>query len=150
MLHNIQADGTVQFLFGADTSKTYKFSSSDTQDRVNDTPVSFTSTVTTTWRHYDVPATLKLLNKLKIFSSDSGLQVTVDGASLQTQFTTPTNVVTDSTLVTGPLGDLELFLAGKTTKDKYYRYKFTSTANLDQSSPMLNYFEVYYVPFHVF
>lgn len=150
MLHNVQADGTVQFLFGADTSKTYKFSASDTQDRVNSTPVSFTSTITTTWRHYDVPATLKLLNKLKIFSSDSSMTVTVDGASLQAEFTTPTNVVTDSTLVTGPLGDLELFLAGKTTKDKYYRYKFTSTANLDQSSPMLNYFEVYYIPFHVF
>lgn len=150
MLHNVQADGTVQFLFGADTSKIYKFSSSDTQDRVNDTPVSFTSTVTTTWRHYDVPATLKLLNKLKIFSSDSAMTVTVDGASLQAEFASPSNVVTDSTLATGPLGDFELFLAGKTTKDKYYRYKFTSTANLDQSSPMLNYFEVYYVPFHVF
>lgn len=150
MLHNVQADGTVQFLFGADTSKTYKFSSSDTQDRVNDTPVSFTSTITTTWRHYGVPATLKLLNKLKIFSSDSGLQVTVDGASTQAEFGTPSNVVTDSTLTAGPLGDLELFLAGRTTKDKYYRYKFTSTANLDQNSPALNYIEIYYVPFHVF
>jgi hypothetical protein len=87
---------------------------------------------------------------MKIHSSDGGLKVTIDGASTQAEFGTPASVVSNSPLVTGPLGDLELFLAGKTAKDKYYQYKFVSTADLDQNSPMLNYYEVYYIPFHTF
>ena len=149
-LLNVKADGSVQWLIATDDSQIHILQASSSQDREGQTPVSFTSTVQTTWRHLDTPQAIKILNKIKLFSSDAAIAVTIEGASTRAEFSSPAAVITSSVPVSGPLGDLEVYLAGLVSKDRFYRYKFVSTADLAETSPMLSYFETYFVPYTVF
>lgn len=152
-LLNVKADGSVQWLVAGDDRRIHILQAASTQDREGqtpDVPVSFTSTVQTTWRHLDTPQAIKILNKIKLFSSDAAIAVTIEGASTRAEFSSPAAVVTSSVPVSGPLGDLEVYLAGLTSKDRFYRYKFVSTADLAETSPMLSYWETYFVPYTVF
>ena len=154
LLSNIKADGTIQLLFAGDDSRLHKLADASTQDREGQTPdvaASFTSTMTTTWRHFDSPHAIKLLNKLKFFSSDATITAAVDGASTRSEFTTPASVLTATAPTTGPLGDFEVYLAGKVSKDRFYRFKFVSSADLSSSTaPVLSYFEAHHRPYTVF
>jgi hypothetical protein len=126
-LSNIKSDGTPQLIFGSSTSKLYKFNSSSTQDRVSDTPVSFTATIQTTFQDFGDPFSRKVLDELEIMTADAALATTVVGASTAAEFGSPTTVVTSAALSTSPLGEYKVYLAGSTTKDRFYRMKFVST-----------------------
>ena len=154
LLSNVTASGDVQLLFAGDDNRIHKAASASTQDKEGQNPdvaASFASTIQTTWRHFEAPHVLKLLNKMKLFSSDATLAVTIDGASTRAEFTTPANVIISVVPVSGPFGDLEVYLAGKITKDRFYRFKFVSTADLSSTTaPVLSYYEVHFLPFHIF
>jgi hypothetical protein len=148
MLHNINSSGTPQWLWTAGTNgKKYHFRSTDTKDRVADTPVDFTATIRTPWLALSDPTARKLLNELEVLTGDSTMTVTVESASTQAEFASPTTVVSGASLVTSPLGDFKVYLAGKVTKDKFYRFTFISTAVGD---PLLNYFALDFTPLHRF
>ena len=126
-LSNIKSDGTPQLIFGAATGKLYKFSTTAVQDRVSDTPVSFTATIQTTFQDFGDPFSRKVLDEMEIVTGDSGLLTTIVGASTAAEFDSPTAVVTSSALTTSPLGEYKVYLAGSTTEDRSYRFKFVST-----------------------
>ena len=79
-------------------------------------------------------------------TGDSALAVTVQGASTIAEFTTPAAVATSAALTTGPLGEYKLMLAGRTTKDRYYKLKFVSsgTSQVD----VLDGFSIELFPLH--
>lgn len=143
-LWNIPASGVPQAIFGADTSKLYKFNPASTQDRVGDTPVSFTALARTVWLDLGDPLTRKNLNEVEVIG-DNALTVDVDGATKYSEFATPASIVTSQALTLGPLDDYKVFLAGLVTKDRFYRFKFSSTA---ANNPLLAGFSVEVIPVH--
>lgn len=124
--YNINSSGNPQLLLSAQTGKYYQFGSSHTQDRVSDTPVTITMTVQTSWLSLGAPHTRKILNELEVGTSDTALVASVYGATLASGFSSPATVKS-GTLVAGPLDELKLYLAGSTTKDRFYRLRFVST-----------------------
>ena len=129
-LNNIKADGSVQFLFGASTGKVYNLDSAAVQDRVGDTPANFTATIRTSFQHFGNPLMRKVLTWMQVLTGDSGLLVSVDGASTKAEYDSPSVVVTDSAVYADPLGDFQVRLAGKTAKDRSYRLQFKSTGQV--------------------
>lgn len=57
------------------------------------------------------------------------MQITIEGASTDQEFGSPQTVVSAVTPVTSPFGDKTVYLAGSTTKSRFYRFTFTSTTN---------------------
>ena len=129
LLYNVNASGVPQLIMAGDNSKIYKYAVTNTQDRVSDTPVSFTATIISPWLNLGDGGVRKVLNKMEILGADAAMTVTIQGASSQAEFTTPATVVSAGALVTDQLGHLFLRLAGKTTKDRWYRYTLSSAAN---------------------
>jgi hypothetical protein len=128
-LFNITTAGLTQWIIGATTGSLYILDSSS-QDRVANGATSFTSTIQTQWLEFGDATTRKVLNEMDIQTGDSGLLVSVEGASTVAEFTTPQVVTSNQAIVVGPLGDYKAFLAGKTSKSRYYRFKFVSLNNV--------------------
>lgn len=127
MLYQLTFAGVPQMLFWAGVGAGYKFLPTLTQDRVNNTPVGFTCTARTSWLDFGDPSLRKLLNWMQVMTDDTGLLVSVDGASLRSDFASPRSVIANGSLIASPFKDLSLYLAGKTTRDRFYRFTFTST-----------------------
>jgi len=144
-LHNLQSSGVPQLIFGAGTGKLYEFDSAQTSDRVSDTPVAFNATAQTSWQDFGAPYARKLLQELELMTDNASLAVTIAGASTLVEFASPTAVVTSVNPVVGPLGEYKVFLAGSTTKDRYYRLKFVSAGS---AGTMLGGYALEYVPLH--
>jgi hypothetical protein len=147
MLFNINASGLPQFLFSSASvaGKIYNINASATQDRVGNTPADFTSTVQTSWLDLGQSTTRKVLNSLEVMTADSNLAVSVDGATNVGDFSSPTSVVSGTTLTGSYIGESFVPLAGKTTKFRFYRFKFVSTAN---ASSVVDYYRTNVVPVH--
>jgi hypothetical protein len=149
-LFNIDGNGNPQILFGSNGSTIYRFASTITQDRVGNTPVNFVCKANTSWLDFGDPTVRKLLNELEVMTVDyTTLQFTLDGASLDFEFGTPVNYVTNTTPVVGPLGDIKVYLAGvnpassNRAGDRFFRFSFTYTG-LGQN--MLSYLAAEVVP----
>lgn len=128
---NVNASGVPQWLIAASSGKVYQFLPTATQDRVNDTPVSFSATARTVWMHLGEPSKIKLLNWIEMVTGDPNLSVTVEGATTSAQaLSSPRSVVSAVTPSTSPEGRTKVFLAGKAAKDRYYRFTFTSAAGI--------------------
>ena len=145
-LHNIDVEGIPQLLFGAGSGVVYKFRSTDTQDRVNNTPVSFTTTVRTSWLDLGDPHIRKAINWVEINGVDSALSLTAQGASTDTTFTSPNSVASAVAPTAGPFGDLRYFIAPSTAKDRFYRFQFVSSAST--TSPILRMLTINVSPVH--
>lgn len=131
-LFNINLSGTPQWLVGAGSGKTYQFLPTAKQDRVNDTPVAISVTITTPWLHLGEPTHVKALNEVEVITQDANMLVTVQGASTQSlAVTAPNTVVSSAPLTLSPRGFYKLYLAGNTSKDRFYQFTFTSSAGLD-------------------
>lgn len=126
-LYHIDVTGVPFTYLLAASGKLYKLDPSVTQDRTGDTPLNFDVTIQTSWLDFGDPTLRKVLNELEVMTGDSSLAVTIQGASNISEFTTPAAVATSAALTTGPLGEYKLMLAGKTTKDRYYKLKFVSS-----------------------
>lgn len=84
---------------------------------------SITPNIRTSWLDFGDPTLVKSLNELDITTSDTGLSVTVEGANIQGDFSSPPFSYT-TTLVASPLGYKKIYLAGKATKYRFYRLTF--------------------------
>jgi hypothetical protein len=146
MLYFVNTSGVPKTFFCAATGKLYELGSAYTQDRVADTPVNFTATLQTSWLNLSDPTARKHLNDLEVATADSALSVSVDGASTDAEFTTPTSVLASTALAASFLGELRVPLAGKVSKDRHYRLKFVSTSNT--SNAILEYFRLSVIPAH--
>lgn len=130
-LYNITYAGLPQMLFWSHFSPGYKFVPGLFQDRVNNTPVNYTTSIKTPFMDFGDPTLRKVLNWMQVMTADAASTITVQGASTQAEFAAPSTVVTNAALITSPFGDLRLNLAGRTTKDRFYQFTFTSTGTAD-------------------
>lgn len=126
-LFNINASGVPQWLMAAPSGKVYQFGTTFSQDRVNDTPVAIIPVIQTPWLHLGEPTKVKALNEIEIITGDSGLLTTIDGASVYAQTLSPNSVITSAALSQSVRGFNKVYLAGLTTKDRFYRFTFTGT-----------------------
>lgn len=146
MLHVVSSTGVGNLLFGANgNQKIYNIDSTVFQDRTSDTPVTFTARARTVWLNKGDPKLRKLLNEFEAISADPNLQVTIEGASTADEFNTPSTIKSLQYLTNSPFGDKKLYLAGSTTKDRFYRYTFTS---IGTNSAFLNGYSIEVVPLH--
>lgn len=130
LLYNINASGIPQMILwssAAIASRGYKFVPGLVQDRVGNTPVSFTCTARTSWQDFGDGTLRKVLNWCQVTSDDSNITLAIDGASSASAFSAPRTVISATAFQLSPFGDLSIFLAGRTTKDRYYRFTFQST-----------------------
>lgn len=138
--YNVTQGGLPQLLFTQATNTvTCQFNSSLTTD----TGTSVTAVAQTSWIDFADPTAYKLLNELEVTTPDSNMTITIDGASTAAQFVTPRNVVSGASLVTGPLGTFKKYLAGSITRDRFYRFTFSSVA---VTNPVLESFRVDFAP----
>lgn len=143
-LMNVTSSGVTQWLFAASTGKLYQMLPSLTQDRVSDTPVSYSANAKTVWLHLGRPTEIKTLNEIEVITADSGMLVTVAGASTSAQAQTPLAVVTNAPLVLSPRGFLKTYLAAQTSKSRYYQFTFTSSNGI---ADVLQGYNIEAVPF---
>jgi hypothetical protein len=147
MLYNINSSGAIQRMFAipANPFSVNVFDASSTFDRANGTPVAITSTVRTAWLPLGDPRFRKILNDIEVITAETGtMLITIEGASSVADFSSPFTVVTNASLMQGVLGQgYKVFLAGLTTKYKYYRFTFATTGTALQ---VLNGYNVEYVP----
>lgn len=126
---DITQAGVPTTFFQAPSGAIYKFDPTQTQDRVGNTPVAIPVTARTTWLSIVDPSARLYLNELEVATGDSGLLVTVEGASTQAQWlTAPNTVVANAPLVTKPRGEFAVFLATAPARDRMYRFTFTSNS----------------------
>lgn len=123
-LANIPASGKPQGLFWTYDGTLCKWDTSLTQDRGNN----FTALAQTNWLEFDDPTSRKTLNEIEI-SGDSTLAVKVDGASQSSEFAVPTPVQSAMQLTPGPFGELKVYLAGATSRDRFYKFTFSSASS---------------------
>lgn len=145
MYYNRNASGVPQFLIATTTGKVYQMASTYSQDRTSDTPVSITSTGKTAFLSLGEPKARKTLNEIELLSGETGLTTTVTGASTHAEFASPVTVVSAAPLATSPLGEYKVYLAGKTSKDRYYQFTFVSTG---AQSVILDGYSVEFSPVH--
>lgn len=135
---NIDSSGIPQWLIASEWGltpsthggKIYQFSPTATQDRVSDTPVSFSAVIRTPWMHLGQPTAVKALNEIEVITGDSAMTVTVEGASRFAQVASPNTVVSNSALTSSFRNFLKLYLASSTAIDRHYRFTFTSSAGV--------------------
>jgi len=129
-LYYVSLSGVPRWI-NADTNGDIRFiNRTDVTDRALDTPVGIASTIQTSWMPLGDGQMRKLLNEIEVGTSLSGTLVTVEGATTQADFTSPHTVISNAPLVRNFLGDYKVFLAGSTTKDRYYRFTFTTTSTI--------------------
>jgi len=133
MLYNINSSGAIQRIFAIPTTPftVNLFDASYTSDRATGTPVAITSTVRTGWLPLGDPRFRKVLNDLEVLTAETGtMLVTIEGASSPDTFSAPITIISNASLIQGVLGQgWKVFLAGTTTKYKYYRITFTTTGS---------------------
>lgn len=128
-LYSITFAGIPQMLLWSSLGKGYEFKPSLTLDRVNNTPVGFTCTATTSWLDFGDPTLRKILNWMQVMTGDTALTVSINGASLTSDFLAPESVISNASLIASPFQDLTLHLAGRPSRDRFYQFTFTSVAS---------------------
>ena len=108
----------------------------------------FTWTWRTVWQDFGDPSARKLLNQFGCLTGNSAMTIAIDGASTAAHFATPNTVIGATALSTAPASNFADFfvpLAGKLSKDRYYRIQGTSTGT---SQNILSYYHLEYLPFN--
>jgi hypothetical protein len=148
MLYNITASGTIQEILASNgTNKRLWLTGRNySQDRVGVSATNITSTIRTGWLSLTDHRFRKILNDMDVMTQDTGLTVTVEGATTVADFTSPISVVSNTPLVQGVLGAWKVYLASSTTKYRFYRFTFTSTG---QQLQVLNGFSVEFIQMQV-
>lgn len=146
LLAIVSSSGVPKVLFGVDgNQKLYSFDTTDFRDRLEDGPVSFTATARTVWLDLGDIRGRAHLNEVEVVTADPFLQLKVNGASTAAEFITPTVVKNTSFLSTSPFGDKKLYLAGSTTRDRYYQLEFSSAGD---SQSFLTGYSLEVIPIH--
>lgn len=147
LLFNVTVSGGApQFLASTPaTTALCTFNMSSFQDNWNVTPNNIPVTVRTTWLSLNDPTAIKVINEMEVKTSDfANMLITVEGAKTVADFSSPTTIISNASLVSGPLGDKKLYLASSNTAFKFYRFTFTSTSNV------LDFMDMFSVEYHPF
>lgn len=139
MMFNINASGLPQWLFVAG-SNLMQYKSTTYQDN----GVSYQTLAKTSWLHLGAPTTRKILDELEVVG-DSSILVTIEGASTQADFLSPTVLKSAVPLVVSPFGQLKVYLATVPAKYRYYRLTFSVT---DQQPDFLDQLNFKAIPFN--
>lgn len=131
--------GKPQFVIQAQSGKLYVFDPTLFQDRVDEAPVSFPAMMRTSWLALGDGTARKYLNEIEVGSADAGMTITVESANTVAEFMAPVTVVANAPLVVKPRGELAAFLAGASTRGKYYRFTFNAT---DGATDLLRAFSI--------
>ena len=126
MLYHIQVNGQSSFIMGSVAGPLYRLTPNTTQDRIGNTPVSYPVVAQTSWLDMTEPTMRKALNEIELLTDDPTMTVTVEGASLHSEFSSPNTVVSNAPLTKGPFGNFKVYLAGQKSRDRYYRFTMTS------------------------
>lgn len=124
---NINASGIPQWIINAASGDTYKFTSAGFQDRQGNTPVSYATTVRTSWFSPFQASMNNALNELKVFSGDATIQVTLEAARTTADFSSPTALVSSVVPAANAFGDLAIGLISSSSKFNFFRLTFTAT-----------------------
>lgn len=147
MLFNVTSTGVPQWLFAGNTL-VYQYLESAT----NDNGTSFLTTARTSWLHLGAPTHRKLLEELEVIG-DPNMKITVEGASPQGDFTGG-NINSYKSAVApiiSPFKQLKVYLATSGTKDRYYRFTFTSNFTdpvFHTNPPFLRSYNIKSIPFN--
>src|SRR6267142_2874937 len=148
LLFNVTSTGATQWLFSAfNDSEIFLYSDSATNDTATPSHIATAIPITarTSWLHLGSPKHRKLLDELEIIG-DSAMQITIEGASPETNFNTPTVYKNAVTPVVGPFSQLKVFLASSGAKDRYYRLTFFVPG--DTSADFLHSYNLKAIPFN--
>lgn len=85
-------------------------------------------TIQTSWQDLTDGSARKSLNEIEVITGSPAMLVSVDGASTEAQFAAPHSVVSNQGLSVKPRGEFFVPLAGKSSRDRLYRYRFTDTS----------------------
>lgn len=135
----VAVGGKPQFIVQAASGKLYVFDPTSFQDRVGDTPVNFPALIRTSWLSLGDPTARKFLNEIEIMTGDPSMTLTVEGASTVAEFASPSQVIINKPIIQKPLGEFAVFLAGASTKDRFYRFTFNSS---DQATDLLRTYSI--------
>lgn len=148
-LYYMNFAGIPRFVFCSTLGTINLFDSTQILDFLSTTlsePV--TTVAQTTWLDLSDPQLRKVLNEVEVGTGDPTMLITVEGATTEAQFETPNVVATNIPLISNFLGDLKTYLAGYTTKDRFYRFTFTSGVTGANVREVMDYFSIEAIPFH--
>lgn len=126
-LYHTLSSGEPQLLIASDEAAIYELDPLANQDRVNNTAVPFTVTARTTWLDLGDAQLRKFLNEIEVLTGDAAMTVLVEGATTLSHFSATPHTPASRVVSVSPRGEYKVYLAGSTTKDRYYRLTFTST-----------------------
>lgn len=109
------------FLFSDNSTGIWSFNSTYTVDRSGSTNAAIAGALKSCWQHLGDPILRKWLNAVEISASSSSFTGTIEGASIDSDFTTPNTIVNAASPTTGPFGEFKYFTASAATKDRFYR-----------------------------
>lgn len=152
-LYYMNFRGIPRFLVVTPDGGILLFDPAETADNVSPTSsFPIPCTIQTTWLAFGDPQLRKVLNEVEVGTEDPALLVTVEGATTEAQFATPNLVIADAPLTTNFLGDFKTYLAGYTTKDRFYRFTFTSTPTACGGgaavATLIDYLSMEAIPYH--
>lgn len=128
-IYNITLAGTPQFLTVANSGTIWNWGPQFSQDRMGVTPTNIPVTIESSWQDFTDAAARKYLNEIELIVGDPTLTVTIEGASTTAEFSAPDTVIASSALFVKPRGEYFVPLAGRQTKDRFYRYRLVSNAS---------------------
>jgi hypothetical protein len=136
------AHGVPKLLCGMGDGWLYHFDPTNFTDLEYNIPV----VIRTVWLDMGQPHVRKLLNDLELMTGDTGLTVTVEGASTTAEFASPSVILQDAPIYSSPFGEFKVRLATRQARDRFYRLTFKSLTGSVQT--VLDSYSLEVVPFH--
>ena len=133
ILRNITVTGTPRLLLGgfyqdSTVPDIWELSPNMVIDQItNSVSQLITAQIRTTWQHFEDQNLRKDFDEIEVFTKDPNLTLTMEAASNDDEFDTPTVVLNNMTLSKSAFGEYKWYLAGRPTVDRLYRFTFTST-----------------------
>jgi len=142
----IDTFGTPRWTFAANAGPIYEFKESLLQDRVGNTPVSYSAIAQTSWLDFGDEGLTKAFNKIIVTTSDPNLTVAVQGAIRDADLDTGgIQVLAPTTLSTDIFGDL--FISDMVSKPGLYKwYQVTFTSSVATISDVIDGFDFEIIP----
>jgi len=129
-LYFIDASGIPRWTFATQAGSLYEWKDTITQDRVNNTAVSYSATMITPWLDFGDEGLTKAFNKMIVTTSDTTMTIGIQGAIRDTDLDSGGVTVLPPTLLQPEIfGDLFIPLVGSPGFYKWYQITFTSPVN---------------------
>lgn len=133
-LFNIDVNGNPQWLFSALNASLYFWDSTTRQDRTNNTPVSYPVTMQTSWLDMGDFTWWKTLNLQIVSSDDTNLTLAIEGALVNSDFTTPMSILSATTVSPSELRSyLQVPLVVVPARHYWFRLTWVSPASTIQN-----------------